>query len=171
MQLLGYDIETVFKYCGEKFSMPTVYEIIHQTLCRIALLHAVYYVHRDIKPGNFAIGLGSESKTIYLFDFGLSKAYRNLKTKKHIEYSDNNSLLGNMMYASTNAHLGFEQSRRDDLESLGFMYVYLAKGTLPWQNLDSKDSKELAKKVMKKVITTSIETLCKDLPRINFIKY
>lgn len=151
--------------------MPTVYEIIHQTLCLIELLHSVYYIHRDIKPGNFAIGRGSESRTIYLFDFGLSKAYRNLKTKKHIEYSDNKSLFGNMMYASTNAHLGFEQSRRDDLESLGFMYVYLAKGILPWQNLDSKDSKKLEKKVMKKVITTSIETLCKDFPSISLTKY
>jgi serine/threonine protein kinase len=101
----------------------------------IQRLHGKNYVHRDIKPENFLMGLGKKSHMVHIIDFGLAKRYRDSKTHQHIQYKENKNLTGTARYASVNAHLGIEQSRRDDLESIGYVLVYLANGTLPWQNL------------------------------------
>lgn len=98
----------------------------------IARLHAKNFVHRDIKPENFLMGLGKKSHIVHMIDFGLAKRYRDGKTHQHIPYKENKNLTGTARYASVNAHLGIEQSRRDDLESIGYVLVYLANGNLPW---------------------------------------
>ena len=88
------------------------------------------------------------------------------KTGKHIPYKDNKSLTGTIRYASLNTHLGIESSRRDDLESLGFILVYFLRGLLPWQGLRVKSSKEKLQAILEKKVSVSIESLCKDLPCI-----
>lgn len=93
-------------------------------------------MHRDIKPENFLMGLGKKSHIVHIIDFGLSKRYRDSKTHQHIQYKENKNLTGTARYASVNAHLGIEQARRDDLESIGYVLVYLVNGSLPWQNLN-----------------------------------
>ena len=99
---------------------------------RIEYIHSRLYLHRDIKPDNFLMGIGRRQHYVYVIDFGLTKRYRDSRTGQHIPYKDGKSLTGTARYASVNTHLGIEQSRRDDLEALGFVLMYFNKMSLPW---------------------------------------
>lgn len=94
-------------------------------------LHSRSFLHRDIKPDNFLIGLGKKAHKVYVIDLGLAKRYID-KLGKHIPYKENKSLTGTTRYASINTHVGIEQARRDDLESLGYVIMYFLRGILPW---------------------------------------
>ena len=131
MELLGPNIEILFEYCGRRFSPKTALMLTEQMITRIESVHLKNYIHRDIKPDNFLIGTDNNSNLIYLLDFGLAKKFRDSKTHQHIPYKENRNLTGTVRYASINNHLGIEQSRRDDLESLGYTFIYLARGNLP----------------------------------------
>ncbi|KAJ3435258.1 casein kinase 1-like protein [Anaeramoeba flamelloides] len=101
---------------------------------------------------------------VSVIDFGLAKKYRDVRTHKHIKYLENKKLTGTARYASINTHLGFEQSRRDDLESLGYMLIYFLKGKLPWQGLDAVNKKQKYERISNKKISTPVKTLCQGLP-------
>ena len=100
-------------------------------ISRLEILHQKGYVHRDIKPENFTIGRDKFASLIYLIDFGLSKSFKDINGH-HIVYREEKGLIGTPRYASISSHLGIEQSRRDDLESLGYVLIYFLKGSLPW---------------------------------------
>ena len=131
---------------------------------RIEQLHKHLFIHRDLKPENIAVGLNKRSSTLYLFDFGLSRQYADYRTLKHIQYSENKKFTGTVRYASLRTHFGVEQSRRDDLESMGYILVYLAKGNLPWQGLDGITFKDIFHSITKIMASTSISSLCNELP-------
>lgn len=88
--------------------------------------------------------LGKEQldTTLFVIDFGLSKRWNNKKTGQHIPYREGKNMTGTARYASVNTHLGIEQSRRDDLEAVGYMLIYFLKGSLPWQGLSAKTKDE-----------------------------
>lgn len=144
--LLGPNLEDLYNYCKRKFSLKTVLQLADQMLGRVEYIHNKCFIHRDIKPDNFLMGIGARRvNTVFLIDYGLAKKYRDMRTRTHIPYREGKSLTGTARYASVNAHLGIEQSRRDDLESLGYVLVYLAKGSLPWQGLKAANRKQVSK--------------------------
>lgn len=133
-------------------------------------MHSHFLVHRDIKPDNFALGIGNNAKKIYIFDFGLTVYYRDPKTKLHFPFRENRGLTGTPRYASINSHLGNEQSRRDDMESLGYCLLYLVKGKLPWQGLHADIESNRIDKVKDIKMKIPVEVLCEGLPK-PFEKY
>ncbi|XP_024962695.1 casein kinase 1-like protein 3 [Cynara cardunculus var. scolymus] len=161
LDLLGPSLEDLFVYCGRKFSLKTVLMLADQMLTRIELMHAKGFLHRDLKPDNFLMGLGRKANQVYVIDFGLAKRYRDPTTSCHIPYKANKNLTGTARYASCNTHLGIEQSRRDDLESLGYVFLYFLRGSLPWQGLKGATKKQKYDKIREKKVSTPIEVLCK----------
>lgn len=100
-----------------------------------------------------------------MIDFGLAKKYRD-KRVKHIRFRqmENREITGTTRYASVNAHKGMELSRRDDLESIGYVLLYFCKGSLPWQGLQARNDQERYKLITEKKLSISVERLCRELP-------
>lgn len=175
IDLLGPSLEDLFNYCNRKFTYKTVLLLADQLICRIEYIHARCFIHRDIKPDNFLMGIGRRGSQVNVIDFGLAKKYRDPRTHLHIPYRENKNLTGTARYASVNTHLGIEQLRRDDLESLGYVLIYFCRGSLPWQGLKAATKRQKYDRIMEKKMTTPNDILTKGLPKefldyMNYIK-
>ena len=165
MDLLGQNLEDLYNYCANNFSLKTILMITIQMIERLKHVHDNHYIHRDIKPENFLIGKDTTAKTIYLLDFGLAKRYRDEYTHIHIPLKENRNLTGTARYASCNAHNGLEQSRRDDMESIAYVILYFFRKKLPWQGLKCKDKNEKHAKIKEIKMSMTPEKLFEGLPK------
>ena len=189
--LISYGKSGKYNILVEEFLGPSLYEIFQiknikkgfpiKDVCMIALqgldrleyIHSKNIIHRDLKPQNFLIGRKDE-KIIYLIDFGFAKKYKSSRTGKFIKYTNLRRIFGSLAFSSINANSGYEQSRRDDLESFGYMLIYLVKRYLPWlKAVKIKNKKERLIEAYKLKNSAKIEEICKGIPEefIDYLKY
>ena len=172
MPLLGKSLHEIQMTKNFNFEFKDICLIAIQIIERIQWIHSQKIIHRDIKPDNFLIGL-NDPNIIYLIDFGLSKKYRSSLTGNHIKNSKIKKFVGSLRYASINALKLREQSRRDDLESIGYMLIYLVKRRLPWDNVKVENKRSFYLRLSQYKKNLEPELLCKNLPKefAEYIKY
>ena len=164
MQLLGKSLEDIFEE-RRQFSLNTICQLAVQMINTLEYIHNLHYIHRDMKPDNFAMGINDLNYQVYLIDFGLAKLYRSPRTLIQNPMVIKKKLTGTARYASINALKGVEQSRRDDLEGLAYVLLYLLRGNLPWQGLQAKNKEERYKKILDIKMKTSCQELCYGYPK------
>lgn len=169
MELLGASLKHVYNNLGNKFSLKTVLQLADQILLRLQTLHGLHFVHCDLKPANLMMGRGDKSGEVYLIDFGLARQY--FHRNKHLPCkSTHQHFVGNPAFAARNAHLYRTLSRRDDLESLGYVLVYFITGTLPWETSPTDTFQTQIQQIQRIKLSINIEMLCQGVPPV-FIQY
>eukprot|EP01065_Artemidia_motanka_P031185 TRINITY_DN3742_c0_g1_i3.p1 TRINITY_DN3742_c0_g1~~TRINITY_DN3742_c0_g1_i3.p1 ORF type:complete len:428 (+),score=114.26 TRINITY_DN3742_c0_g1_i3:117-1400(+) len=163
MELLGPSLEDLMTYCQRKMSLKTTLLLGEQMISVVENIHSEGFIHRDIKPENFTMGIGEKGHILYLVDFGLAKRFRD-KSGEHIPFRTDKGFTGTARYASIGTHLGNEQSRRDDIESLLYVMIFFVRGELPWQGVKAVDRAQKKKLIQEKKQSLSPDDLCKGLP-------
>jgi len=143
INLLGKSLQNLIEELN-KVSLLLTLKIGIKILNVLKVIHEKGLVHRDIKPDNFLFGLNSQFNHIYLIDFGFCKSYL-LPNRDHKEIKKTNNIIGSYNYASIMSHKRVELSRRDDLESLCYLLIYLCTGSLPWNDIENENEIVLLK--------------------------
>jgi len=167
MDLLGISLESKFNESNRQFTMSTIYAIAIDMLEIIKFVHSKGFLHRDIKPNNFLFSNTLPHNKLYIMDFGLSKQY--VQNNAHIDIKFDRNLIGTARYASLNIHWGIEPSRRDDLESIGYILIYLFRGRLPWQGLKGDKKKTQIEKIGDKKLMIGLDNLCEGMHRCFYL--
>lgn len=163
--LLGLSLEDTLKKCGGKFTLKTVLMLADQILERLEWLHSKSFIHRHIHPGMFVTGLNENNQKIYMVNFCHASKYLD-EEGEYVQFQDAITNIGVPCYSSLSTDLGIQPSRKDDLESIGYMLVQFLKGSLPWTNSSPKEMTD--QKIM-----IPIEDLCKGFPEEfeNFLQH
>ena len=165
MELLGRSLEDMFISSSKNFSLDTVVSLAIKMITLTQRLHAKNFLHRDVTPGNFLTGLNCNMNELFLIDFGYSKMFWDSRLGKHRPNRRCKNMIGTPEYASFNAQKKQDLSRRDDLESIGYILVYFMLGKLPWQDVKVDKPWQRREAVSKIMTSTSITNLCKGLPK------
>ena len=169
MQLLDKSLEDIFRI-RKTFSIKTTAMIGFQLIGVLHFIHDKNFIHRDVKPDNCVMGSAELNENLYLIDFGLAKKYRSSRTLKQYPLTKRKKLTGTARYASINALEGLEQSRRDDMESVGYVMAYLLRGGLPWQGMKLKTKENKYKNILEKKKKYLVLSYSKD-SLLNFQKF
>jgi serine/threonine protein kinase len=129
ISLLGKSLDVLASE-HTNLSLKTVLMLVPQMICCVEEMHRRDLIHRDLKPGNFLMGLGPHSNQVFVVDFGLSTRFRDKRTREHIPYREGLHPIGTPQFPSAAALAGCEQSRRDDIEALGLVWLFLLKGEI-----------------------------------------
>ena len=158
-----------YEFNDKILSLECVCAIGFELLTILEKVHCFDVIHRDLKPSQFLISL--DKKSIKLIDFGLATFYKNQGV--HKEFKTRCKCRGTVSYASINNHLGFRQSRRDDLESLCYSIIYLVKGGLPWKLQSKVEGFRKWNLVLNQKINVNEKELFTNLPPefLAFFKY
>ncbi|KAA8540363.1 hypothetical protein F0562_024718 [Nyssa sinensis] len=165
MDMLGPSLWDVWNNSSHTMSIEMVACIAIEAISILEKMHSRGYVHGDVKPENFLLGLPGtpDEKKLFLVDLGLATRWRDGSTGLHVDYDQRPDVFrGTVRYASVHAHLGRTGSRRDDLESLAYTLIFLLRGRLPWQGYQGENKSFL---VCKKKMATSPENLCGFCPQ------
>ncbi|ESN95591.1 hypothetical protein HELRODRAFT_86632 [Helobdella robusta] len=149
MELLGHNLELIFGASRRTFTTKTVLIIAEQMINALEFIHNHNIIHRDLKPENIVMSPRSDISKLYLIDFGFAEEYKHPYTKEHIPYLVDQNFVGTLDYASVNAHHFKQLSRRDDMESLGYILFYFLFGKLPWSGFEDEDWQQLHKTIGK----------------------
>lgn len=161
----------MLKQCRGLLSLKSVLMFLEQAFCRLEVLHGKSIIHRDIKPENFMIGFGHNKRTIYLIDFGLSQVLKKKSDSILLTNESNHSdqsktgMVGSICFSSVSAQLGYEQSFRDDLESLAYTAIYFLKGQLPWSQIQGFNLNDTFMQVLSKKKKATPEEIGSFLPK------
>ncbi|CAE6407886.1 unnamed protein product [Rhizoctonia solani] len=109
LNLLGPSLEDLFNFCNHKFSLKTILLLADQLISCMEYIHSCNFIHCNIKPNNFLMGIGKCGNQVNVIDFGLVKKYHDPKTHLHIPYRENKNLTSTACYTSINTHLGVVQ--------------------------------------------------------------
>ena len=170
MDLLGPSLENILRK-RKQFRLKTIILLAIQLIDVMKEIHSKGYIHRDIKPDNFVLDKDNLNK-LYCIDFGLATKYFK-RDQTHNNMTKNHKFLGTARYSSIASHIGHSQSRKDDLESIGYLLVYLYRGSLPWMKIKHKEKSERYRLIGNKKINTTEEELCDKLPNefLIYLKY
>jgi len=171
MDLMGPSIEDLFSLLDKKFSLKTVMLLALGSLRALESIHQANYLHRDVKPDNIVVGgTPKNCNRCYFIDMGLSKRDMRLPSvaRNNQSYSQKpkKSITGTVRYVSLNIHDGHPPSKWDDLQSLGYIFIYWLKGSLPWMGLRAPDTQQKYEKIALKKRTISNEELCRNCPAV-----
>ena len=169
LELLGKSLRMLTREQNKQLSLKTCLMLIDQMLARVEYIHNKGYIHRDLKPSNFLIGRGAKSNTLYLIDFGLCLRYVDIGGA-HKSAEGRTEFAGTPIFASINSMTGGAISRRDDMQSLGYIFVYMMLGTLPWKACATSNKSESFNAIRATKMATSVTELCSMLPK-EFLTY
>ena len=176
--LLGKSIQDIWEAKKRKFNLKDTCVFAIQAISLLEYVHSKNYIHRDIKPSNFLVG-NPDNSQLYLIDFGNARKYKSSKTGKHIRLIKRKKVFGSLIFLSTNAVNAIEQTRKDDLETLGYAIIYLYIGSLPWSSFKHKNLTQGVLKIREERKKISIEKICDGMPNemniylnyVNNLKY
>lgn len=165
MDRLGPNLAELFASQGHLFSRKTLLMLFKHMLVAIQNVHESGFIHRDIKPDNICMGRGENAGFVHLIDFGIAERYEDEETGDHVPMVNHGSFSGTVLFASVNALSGLTTSRRDDLESLIYVIMFLWTGKLPFADID-KDNIDMSIAKSRRDKRRDVAEVCQGYPQV-----
>lgn len=162
LDLLGPSIESVFRGCACKFSNKAIVAIATQVLCRLQTLHSRGIVHGNINPKTLRMGEHEFSSMVYVSDYRSAFPFLNGDQVITIHSSERDAYTA--AFESLEVSDGEIPSPKDDLESFGYVLLYLLTGKLPWCEVRSIGKETSIQAIRDYKAITPFDSVCSGLP-------